>query len=204
MIAKEEEKLTLFEIKVFISFQTKNFNIIYRFIEKSVQNLNKDLIFISNRFNCKSNKMNQNDGPFVSIIVIVRVIEQPARSEVRFRYECEGRSAGPIPGVSSSPTCATYPAIQVFNYSGVRAMVMVSCVTVSSPYRQHSHHLVGRVGCHNGIYTMIIDNNDHICTFTHLGIQCAKRNEIYSKLKQRKHPNRFDKCRQISYSLLNS
>jgi Rel/ankyrin family protein len=116
----------------------------------------------------------------------IRIIEQPARSVVRFRYEYEGRSAGPIPGVSSSLTCATYLTIQVFNYSGVRAMVMVSCVTVSSPYRQHPHHLVGRVGFHNGICTMIIDNNDHICTFTHLGIQCAKRNEIYSKLKQRK------------------
>jgi Rel/ankyrin family protein len=124
--------------------------------------------------------MNQNNEPFV------RIIEQPARSAVRFRYECEGRSAGPIPGVSSSSTCATYPTIQVMNYSGVRAMVMVSCVTVSPPYRQHPHHLVGRVGCHNGICTIIIDNNDHICTFTHLGIQCAKRNEISSRLKQRK------------------
>jgi len=116
----------------------------------------------------------------------VRIVEQPARSAVRFRYECEGRSAGPIPGVSSTPSCATYPTIQVVNYSGVRAMVVVSCVTQSEPYRQHPHHLVGRVGCHNGICTLIIDNSDHVCTFTHLGIQCAKRNEIASRLKQRK------------------
>ena len=116
----------------------------------------------------------------------VRIVEQPARSAVRFRYECEGRSAGPIPGVNSSPSLATYPTIQIMNYSGSRAMVVVSCVTVSQPYRQHPHHLVGRVGCHNGICTMIVDNSDHLCTFTHLGIQCAKRNEISSRLKLRK------------------
>lgn len=33
---------------------------------------------------------------------------------------------------------------------------------------------------------MIIDNADMVCSFTHLGIQCAKRNEIASRLKQRK------------------
>ncbi|CAG2113000.1 unnamed protein product [Medioppia subpectinata] len=116
----------------------------------------------------------------------VRIVEQPARSAVRFRYECEGRSAGPIPGVSSTPSCATYPTIQIVGYGGSRAMVVVSCVTVSQPYRQHPHHLVGRVGCHQGVCTMIVDNSDHLCSFTHLGIQCAKRNEIAARLKLRK------------------
>ncbi|CAG2168475.1 unnamed protein product [Oppiella nova] len=123
---------------------------------------------------------NSHTGPYV------RIVEQPARSAVRFRYECEGRSAGPIPGVSSTPSCATYPTIQIVNYRGSRAMVVVSCVTVSPPYRQHPHHLVGRVGCHQGVCTLIVDNTDHLCSFTHLGIQCAKRNEISSRLKLRK------------------
>ena len=42
----------------------------------------------------------------------VKIIEQPARCALRFRYECEGRSAGSIPGTSSSPDNKTYPTIQ--------------------------------------------------------------------------------------------
>ena len=129
--------------------------------------------------------MMTSTDPMVLQKPFVRFVEQPARSAVRFRYECEGRSAGPIPGANSSTACPTYPTIQIMNYSGRRAMVVVSCVTMAEPYRQHPHHLVGRVGCHNGICSMVIDNCDHLCTFTHLGIQCAKRNEIASRLKLR-------------------
>ena len=43
----------------------------------------------------------------------VKILEQPASKSVRFRYECEGRSAGSIPGVNSSPENKTFPAIQV-------------------------------------------------------------------------------------------
>lgn len=64
----------------------------------------------------------------------VKIIEQPASKALRFRYECEGRSAGSIPGVNSTPENKTYPSIQVCNYRG-RAVVVVSCVTKDSPYR---------------------------------------------------------------------
>merc|ERR1712029_536026 len=43
----------------------------------------------------------------------VKITEQPASKGLRFRYECEGRSAGSIPGVSSTPENKTYPTIQV-------------------------------------------------------------------------------------------
>jgi len=43
----------------------------------------------------------------------VKVIEQPASKGLRFRYECEGRSAGCIPGVNSTNENKTYPTIAV-------------------------------------------------------------------------------------------
>lgn len=43
----------------------------------------------------------------------IRIIEQPAPKALRFRYECEGRSAGSIPGVNSTSENKTYPTIQV-------------------------------------------------------------------------------------------
>lgn len=60
----------------------------------------------------------------------VRIVEQPAKCGVRFRYECEGRISGAIPGVNSTTLKPTYPTIRLFNYCG-RAKVVVSCVTKS-------------------------------------------------------------------------
>jgi len=45
--------------------------------------------------------------------IYVKITEQPASKALRFRYECEGRSAGSIPGVNSTPENKTYPTIQV-------------------------------------------------------------------------------------------
>lgn len=64
----------------------------------------------------------------------VKITEQPASKALRFRYECEGRSAGSIPGVLSTPENKTFPSIQVVGYKG-RAVVVVSCVTKDPPYR---------------------------------------------------------------------
>lgn len=44
----------------------------------------------------------------------VRIVEQPAKCAIRFRYECEGRSAGSIPGVNSTAESKSYPTIQVW------------------------------------------------------------------------------------------
>lgn len=69
-----------------------------------------------------------NDAPYASIL------EQPASKALRFRYECEGRSAGSIPGANSTSDNKTYPTIQIANYVG-RAVVVVSCVTKDFPYK---------------------------------------------------------------------
>jgi len=41
------------------------------------------------------------------------VVEQPKERGMRFRYECEGRSAGSILGASSTDASKTLPAIEV-------------------------------------------------------------------------------------------
>lgn len=43
----------------------------------------------------------------------VQIFEQPRQRGMRFRYKCEGRSAGSIPGDKSSDNNRTYPSIQV-------------------------------------------------------------------------------------------
>lgn len=41
------------------------------------------------------------------------MVEEPKERGMRFRYECEGRSAGSILGASSTETTKTQPAIEV-------------------------------------------------------------------------------------------
>lgn len=47
------------------------------------------------------------------LLPYVEIIEQPASKALRFRYECEGRSAGSIPGINSTPESKTFPSIRV-------------------------------------------------------------------------------------------
>lgn len=82
----------------------------------------------SNKGNSTSMNSSGNSSPKV------KITEQPASKALRFRYECEGRSAGSIPGVNSTPENKTFPSIQVCNYRG-RAVVVVSCVTTEKPHR---------------------------------------------------------------------
>lgn len=43
----------------------------------------------------------------------MEIIEQPKQRGMRFRYKCEGRSAGSIPGERSTDTTKTHPTIKV-------------------------------------------------------------------------------------------
>jgi len=43
----------------------------------------------------------------------VEVTEQPKSTAMRFRYQCEGRSAGTILGVNATIAQKTYPSIKV-------------------------------------------------------------------------------------------
>ncbi|KAG9328166.1 hypothetical protein JZ751_016163, partial [Albula glossodonta] len=44
---------------------------------------------------------------------VLVVVEQPRERGMRFRYKCEGRSAGSIPGASSTDKCKRLPTIEV-------------------------------------------------------------------------------------------
>uniref|UniRef100_A0A3P8UBC1 V-rel avian reticuloendotheliosis viral oncogene homolog B n=1 Tax=Amphiprion percula TaxID=161767 RepID=A0A3P8UBC1_AMPPE len=103
------------------------------------------------------------------------VVEEPKDRGMRFRYECEGRSAGSILGASSTDSNKTQPAIE----RGFT--VTVSLVTKDLPHRPHPHCLVGK-DCPNG---------SGICkvTFANLGIQCVRRRELDISLQKRRNQN---------------
>nr|ABL63469.1 NF-kappa B [Pinctada fucata] len=114
------------------------------------------------------------------------IMEQPKQRGLRFRYECEGRSAGSIPGESSTNEKKTFPTIKIHNYTGT-AVIVVSCVTKDTPYDPHPHNLVGR-DCKRGVCTLKVKDTNTI-TFPHLGIQCAKKKDVTDNLRQRKEIN---------------
>lgn len=113
----------------------------------------------------------------------VEIVEQPARCALRFRYKCEGRSAGSLPGASSTIDNKTFPSIRINNYRG-RAVVVISTVTRDEPYKAHPHNIVGREGCKKGICTIVINATEpsSVRSFPSLGIQCVKRRDIEESL----------------------
>lgn len=64
----------------------------------------------------------------------LKITEQPARNNIRFRYECEGRSAGSIHGVNSTDAQKTFPSVKIIGFTG-DAKIIVSCVSKDKPYR---------------------------------------------------------------------
>lgn len=114
----------------------------------------------------------------------IRIIEQPANKALRFRYVCEGRSAGSIPGQNSTNENRTYPAIEIEGYRG-EVTIVVSCVTKDPPYKQHPHNLVGKEWCEHGICTMRIKGDPPRAVFSNLGIQCVRRKDIKAALELR-------------------
>ncbi|PBC31989.1 Embryonic polarity protein dorsal [Apis cerana cerana] len=129
---------------------------------------------------------------FRKFLPYVEIIEQPTKT-LRFRYECEGRLAGNIPGASSTLENKTCPSIRVSSeemknkvvgYKG-QAIAVASCVTKDKPYRPHPHNLIGREGCEKGVCTIEITSEDMTVTFANLGIMCVKRNDIKRELKIR-------------------
>ncbi|KAI5625079.1 proto-oncogene c-Rel, partial [Silurus asotus] len=113
----------------------------------------------------------------------VQIFEQPKQRGMRFRYKCEGRSAGSIPGERSSDNNRTYPSIQILN-SCVRGKVRVSLVTKNEPYRPHPHDLVGK-DCKDGYYEAEFGPERRVIAFQNLGIQCVRRREVKDAILQR-------------------
>lgn len=57
----------------------------------------------------------------------VEVLEQPKPTAMRFRYVCEGRSAGTILGVNATVAQKTYPAIRVSCCAAVTTAALLHC-----------------------------------------------------------------------------
>ncbi|XP_069391017.1 transcription factor RelB isoform X2 [Paralichthys olivaceus] len=121
------------------------------------------------------------------------VVEEPKDRGMRFRYECEGRSAGSILGVSSTDTNKTQPAIEIqgpIEYIK-RVTVTVSLVTKDLPHRPHPHCLVGK-DCPTGSGICEVSFNPHSNrrhSFANLGIQCVRRKELDTSLQKRRSQN---------------
>uniref|UniRef100_A0A8C7MNP6 V-rel avian reticuloendotheliosis viral oncogene homolog A n=1 Tax=Oncorhynchus kisutch TaxID=8019 RepID=A0A8C7MNP6_ONCKI len=105
----------------------------------------------------------------------IEIIEQPKQRGMRFRYKCEGRSAGSTPGEKSNDTTKTHPAIKVHNYNGP-LRVRVSLVTKNPPHKPHPHELVGK-DCKHGYYEADLQER-RVHSFQNLGIQCVKKKDV--------------------------
>ncbi|KAH8411901.1 hypothetical protein KR222_001364 [Zaprionus bogoriensis] len=118
----------------------------------------------------------------------VRIVEEPTNHAIRFRYKCEGRTAGSIAGMHSSPTNKTFPTIEIVGFDGP-VIVIVSCVTSDPPYRQHPHWLVSKdeaENCRFGVYTKRLPPEQRRLELQKVGIQCVKKPEVRESLELRK------------------
>ncbi|XP_070771843.1 proto-oncogene c-Rel [Enoplosus armatus] len=123
------------------------------------------------------------DDPHLMAGPEIQIFEQPKQRGMRFRYKCEGRSAGSIPGEKSSDNNRTYPSLQILNYCG-KGKVRVYLVTKNEPYRPHPHDLVGK-DCKDGFYEAEFGPDRRVIAFQNLGIQCVRRREVKDAIVQR-------------------
>ncbi|XP_043929710.1 putative transcription factor p65 homolog isoform X2 [Protopterus annectens] len=117
----------------------------------------------------------------------VEIIEQPKQRGMRFRYKCEGRSAGSIPGEHSCEATKTFPTIKIHRYVGA-AKVRISLVTKDTPYAPHPHELVGK-DCKDGYYEADLPSERNIHSFQNLGIQCVKKKDLEEAVTHRYRTN---------------
>uniref|UniRef100_A0A8C8VEE0 REL proto-oncogene, NF-kB subunit n=1 Tax=Pelusios castaneus TaxID=367368 RepID=A0A8C8VEE0_9SAUR len=106
----------------------------------------------------------------------VEIFEQPRQRGMRFRYKCEGRSAGSIPGERSTDSNKTYPSIEILNFDG-KVKVRITLVTKNEPYKPHPHDLVGK-DCKDGYYEAEFERDRRVLSFQNLGIQCVKKRDL--------------------------
>ncbi|XP_057704965.1 proto-oncogene c-Rel [Corythoichthys intestinalis] len=123
------------------------------------------------------------DDPHLMAEPAIRIFEQPRPRGMRFRYKCEGRSAGSIPGENSTDSNRTYPSLQILNYCG-KGRVCVYLVTKNEPYRPHPHDLVGK-DCKDGYYEAEFGPDRKVIAFQNLGIRCVKKREVKEAILQR-------------------
>ncbi|XP_023164563.2 embryonic polarity protein dorsal [Drosophila hydei] len=121
----------------------------------------------------------------------IRIVEEPTNKIIRFRYKCEGRTAGSIAGMNSTPDAKTFPTIEIVDYSGP-VVVVVSCVTRDKPYRQHPHWLVSKEevdNCKSGVYSKKLPPEERRLELQKVGIQCVKKTDVRESLMAREQKN---------------
>jgi len=117
----------------------------------------------------------------------LEIVEQPASNSLRFRYRCEGRSAGTLHGASTTGRYSetkTFPKVKIHGFQGP-ARVAISCVEADAPYRCHPHNIVGK-NCTKGICIVNVDETTMCATIPGIGIQCVKKKDMGDSLKIRK------------------
>ncbi|XP_075059961.1 proto-oncogene c-Rel [Mixophyes fleayi] len=115
----------------------------------------------------------------------IEIFEQPRQRGMRFRYKCEGRSAGSILGERSTENNRSYPSIQLQNINyNCKGKVRVTLVTKNEPYRPHPHDLVGK-DCRDGYYETEFGADRRVLSFQNLGIQCVRRKEVKDAIHSR-------------------
>ncbi|XP_060224319.1 transcription factor RelB isoform X1 [Meriones unguiculatus] len=114
------------------------------------------------------------------------ITEQPKQRGMRFRYECEGRSAGSILGESSTEANKTLPAIELRDCGGLREVEVTACLVWKDwPHRVHPHSLVGK-DCTDGVCRVRL--RPHVSprhSFNNLGIQCVRKKEIEAAIERK-------------------
>ncbi|NXD76242.1 REL protein, partial [Halcyon senegalensis] len=113
----------------------------------------------------------------------IEIFEQPRQRGMRFRYKCEGRSAGSIPGEHSTENNKTFPSIQILNYYG-KVKIRTTLVTKNEPYKPHPHDLVGK-DCRDGYYEAEFGPERRVLSFQNLGIQCVKKKDLKESISLR-------------------
>ncbi|KFR16961.1 Proto-oncogene c-Rel, partial [Opisthocomus hoazin] len=113
----------------------------------------------------------------------VEIFEQPRQRGMRFRYKCEGRSAGSIPGEHSTENNKTFPSIQILNYFG-KVKIRTTLVTKNEPHKPHPHDLVGK-DCRDGYYEAEFGPERRVLSFQNLGIQCVKKKDLKESISLR-------------------
>ncbi|XP_061453741.1 transcription factor RelB [Rhineura floridana] len=114
------------------------------------------------------------------------ITEQPKQRGMRFRYQCEGRSAGSILGEGSTESNKTLPAIELQNFAGIMEVKVTACLVWKDwPHRIHPHSLVGK-DCNSGLCEVTLKprvNPKH--SFNNLGIQCVKKKDIEESIEKK-------------------
>lgn len=121
----------------------------------------------------------------------VRIVEEPTNKTIRFRYKCEGRTAGSIPGMHSTADNKTFPTIEIVDFDGP-AFVVISCVTSKEPYRQHPHVLVSKdepQNCRHGVYIRELAPDERRLELQKVGIQCVKKMDVRESILCREQRN---------------